>query len=63
MGYTNTRATMKWWDTHTKKLKYYSSIKFDEYNKKFGYNILNEKYTSDLPTIQVYISDQPLIKE
>ena len=28
--------TMKWWDPHTKKLKYCSSEKFDEHNNKFG---------------------------
>ena len=27
---------MKWWDPHTKKLKYFPSTKFDEYNNKFG---------------------------
>ena len=27
---------MKWWDPHTKKLKYFLSAKFDEYNNKFG---------------------------
>ena len=36
MGYTNRRATMKLWDPHTKKLKYYSHAKFDEHNNKFG---------------------------
>ena len=28
MVYTNRRATMNWWDQHTKKLKYFSSAKF-----------------------------------
>ena len=36
MGYTNSRATMKWWDPHTKKLKYCSYTKFDEHNNKCG---------------------------
>ena len=36
MGYTNSIATMKWWDSHTKKIKYVSSTKFDEHNNKFG---------------------------
>ena len=36
MGYTNIRATMKWWYPHTNKLKYYSHAKFDEHNNKFG---------------------------
>ena len=29
MGYTKIIATMKWWDPHTKKLKYCSYVKFD----------------------------------
>ena len=36
MGYKNSRATMKRWYPHTKKLKYYSSAEFDENNNKFG---------------------------
>ena len=32
VGYKNSRATMKCWDPHTKKLKYCSSAKFDEHN-------------------------------
>ena len=36
MGYTNTRATMKWWDPHTKKLGYCSSAQIDEHNNKLG---------------------------
>ena len=36
MGYTNSRATMKWWDPHTNKLRYRSSGKFDDHNNKFG---------------------------
>ena len=36
MGYTNRRATMKWWYLHTKKLKDFLFIKFDEHNNKFG---------------------------
>ena len=35
MGYTNSRETMKWWDPHTKKLKYFSYAKFDEHNNRF----------------------------
>ena len=35
MGYTNSRATIKWWDPHTKKLKYCLSEKFDERNSTF----------------------------
>ena len=36
MGYTNIRATMKWWYPHTKKLKYCPSEKIDEHNNKSG---------------------------
>ena len=36
MGYTNSRAKMKWWEPHTMKLKYCSSEMFDEHNNKFG---------------------------
>ena len=36
MGYTSSRATMKWCNPHTKKLKYYSSEIFDEHNDIFG---------------------------
>ena len=36
MGYTKIIATMKWWDPHTKKIKYFIYAKFDEHNNKFG---------------------------
>ena len=36
MDYTKIRATMKWWDPHAKKLKYFSSANFDEYDNKLG---------------------------
>ena len=36
MGYTNSIATMRWWYSHTKKLKYCSYGIFDEHNNKFG---------------------------
>ena len=36
MGYTNSRATIKWWYPYNKRLKYCSYEKFDEYNIKFG---------------------------
>ena len=35
MGYTNSRAAMKCWDPHTKKLKYCSYTKFDKHYNKF----------------------------
>ena len=36
MDYTNSRATMKLWDPHTKKLIYCPSETFNEPNNKFG---------------------------
>ena len=36
MGYTNNRDTKKWWEQHTKKLKYCSYEKIDEHKNKFG---------------------------
>ena len=36
MGYTHSRAAIKWWDSHTKKLKYCSSTNFNEHNNKYG---------------------------
>ena len=69
MCYTNSRATIEWWDPHTKKLKYFSSEKFDEHNNKFGKgwspgskiklgtNILT------LPTLKIDLSDHPFIKD
>ena len=36
MVYTNSIATMKWWDPHTKKVKYFSSTKFDKNKNKLG---------------------------
>ena len=56
MIYTNIRATIKWWDPHTKKLKYCSSETFDENNNKLGKGwspgseIMTSKNISTLPT-------------
>ena len=36
VGYSNIRATIKWWDLHTKIIKYCLSVKSDEHNNKFG---------------------------
>ena len=35
VGYTNIRATVKWWYPHTKRLKYCSSEDFDIHKNKF----------------------------
>ena len=34
MGITSSRSINKWWNPHTKKLKYCSSATFDEDNNK-----------------------------
>ena len=34
MGYTTRRDTMKWWEAHTKNLKYFSSGNSNEHNTK-----------------------------
>ena len=68
MGYTNIRSTMKWWDPHTKKLKYCSSASFDEHNNKYGklWSTGSELTTgtnvSSLPTLKNDLSDYPFIK-
>ena len=36
MGYTNSRYTMKLWESHTNKIKYCSSAKIYEHKDKFG---------------------------
>ena len=59
MGYTSSRATIKWWDPHTKKLKYFPSAKFDEHNNKFGKGrspgskLMIVTNTSTLPTLKL----------
>ena len=67
MGYTNRREKMKWRDKNTKKLKYYSSAKFDEHNNKFSTgwfpdsNFLNVTYTPDIQTIKLILIITPLL--
>ena len=68
MGYKHSRATMKCWDAHTKKLKYCSFEKFDEHNNKFfkgwspGSEITLGTYTSTLSKLKNDLSDNPFIK-
>ena len=68
MGYTNIRATMKWWDPNTKKLKCCSSTKFDEHNNKFGQGwslgseLILGTNISTLPTLKIDLSHHPFIK-
>ena len=69
MGYTKNRATIKWWDPHTKKLKYFWSVKFYEYNNTFGKGWLlgSELMTSTkngtLPKLKMDLSDHTIIKD
>ena len=67
MGYTNSIDTMKWWELNTKRLKYFSTEKFDEHNNK----VLKGRPPSELitgtifftlPTIKIDLSDHPFIK-
>ena len=59
MGSTNSRAKMKWWYTHTNKLKYCSSEISDEHNNKFGKvwspssELMTGKNSSSLPTLKI----------
>ena len=68
MGYTNSISTMKWWDTHTKKLKYCPYAKLDEHNNKLGKiwspdsELMSGTNIITLITLIVYLSDHPFIK-
>ena len=68
MGQTNSRATMKWWYQHTKKLKYCSSGNFDEHNNIFGKGwspgskLMLGTNISALPTLKIDLSDHSFIK-
>ena len=56
---------MKWWEPHTKILKYCSSADFDEHNNKFGKGwspgseLMLRKNNSTVPTIKNDLSDHP----
>ena len=69
MGYTNIRSKMKWWDPHTKKLKYGSSENFDEHKNKFGKGwspgseLMLGTNISTLPTLKSDLSYNPFIKD
>ena len=68
MGYNNRKATVKWWDPHTKKLKNCSFAKFDEHNNKFGKvwspgsKLMTGTNVYTLPTLNIDISDHPFTK-
>ena len=59
---------MKWWVSHTKKLKYCLSAEFDEHNNEFGKGwspgskIILGTNTSTLTTLKIDLSDHPFIK-
>ena len=68
MCYTNSRATMKCWDIHIKKIKYCLSEKIDEHDNIFskgwspGSAPLIGTNTSTLPTLKNDLSDHTFIK-
>ena len=68
MGFTNSRATFKWRDPHTKNLKYCSSAKFGEHNNKFDkwcpptFSLMNVENIYSPPMIKIDIFDHPFIK-
>ena len=69
MGYTNIRDKTKFWDPHTKRLKYCLSEKIDEHNNKFGkgwsprYELMLGTNISILPTLKIDLSNHPFIKD
>ena len=68
MGYKNSRATMKWCYSHTKRPKYCSSETFDKYNNKFGKGwspvseLMLGTNISILMTLKIDLSYHPFIK-
>ena len=66
MGYTKSISTIKWWYPHTKKLKYYLSAKFENYNNKFGKGwspgselmLGTNKYTFQKQTSKIILSSK-----
>ena len=67
MVYKDRIATMKSWDSHTKRLKYCSSEKIDEHNNKFGKvwspgsELMLGTNIYTLPTLKIDLSDHPFI--
>ena len=67
MGYTNRRATIKWCDPDTKKLKYFSYANFDEHNNKFDNRwspdseLMIGTNISTPSTLKIDLSDHPFI--
>ena len=65
---TNIRATIKWWDPHTKILKYCSSVKFNEHNNNFGKGwspgseLILVTNNSTIIILQIDLSYHPFIK-
>ena len=54
---------MNCWDPHTKRLKYCKSAKFDEYGWSPGSDLMLGKNISTLPTLKIYLSYHPFIKD
>ena len=60
---------MKWWDPHTKNIKYFSSAKYDEHKNKFGKGwstgseLMLGKNNYTLQTLKIDLSDNPFIKD
>ena len=69
MGYTNSRATIKLWDQHRNKPKYFPFVKFDEHTNKFGkiwsavYKIMLGTNISTSTILKTDLSDYPFIKD
>ena len=68
MVYTNSKATLKWWDPHTKRLKYCPSINFDVHNSNLnkgwspGSEIMLGTNNFTLTTLKIDLSDHSFIK-
>ena len=69
MGYKKRRATLQWWDPHTKKIKYFLSANFDKHNNKFGKGwsqgseLMIGTNTYTLTTLNMYLSYHLFIKD
>ena len=63
------RVTIKWWNPHTNKLKYFSSKYFDEQKNKFGKGwstgsaLINVTNVYSLTTLNNDLSDHPFIED
>ena len=68
MVYTMSIDTMKCWDQHTKKIKYFLSAKFDGHKNKYGIGwslgseLMFGTHTSTLLKLKIDLSYNPFIK-